>query len=512
MTTLQLAPIFSDNMVLQREKDVPLWGGGQEGSTIRLKFNDIVCETEVRGGLWRLSLPPQQTGARGSIEITDGHSFLHISNVVFGDVWLAGGQSNMELELQNCLNGKAELASCFNKDICFYQVLKQTLGSYGFDENEKLCKWIVCSPDTASTLSAVAFFFAREINAQTGVPIGIINCNWGGTSISAWMSEKYLMRSEAGRKYIDDYASLVGGKTDEQYESEMQDYFAQWSAWDERVKQRRALEPSVKWEVLNRECGECPWPQPAGNKSPFKPANLYNSMISRAAPFALKGFLYYQGEEDYKRPHDYGQMMCYLINQWRTDWHDDTLPFLFVQLPMYTSLSEIACGLDKDESWQIIREEQYKVSRFVANTALAVIIDRGEFENIHPLDKQTVGFRLALQALKKVYGRDISADGPIFRRFEPVASSIRVYFDHAELGLEMRGPAEGFEIAGRDCKYYEAQAFIEGSTVLLRSPHVTEPEHVRYAWYKYGPTPLFGKNGIPASPWRAGLALPHKCV
>jgi sialate O-acetylesterase len=505
-TTLQIAPIFSDNMVLQREKDLPIYGGGQDGFQVRLCFNGISLNTKVRNGRWLLTLPPQQAGTRGTLEITDGQSSFCFSNVVFGDVWLAGGQSNMELELQNCLNGKAELAASFNPDIRFYQALKQVYGTEGFHENERQCRWHVCAQDSAATLSAVAFFFARKINAETGIPIGIINCNWGGTSISAWLSEEQLSRSAAGKKYLDDYAALVGNKTDEQYEQEMQEYFAQWSAWDKRVQERRALDPLVSWEVLNKECGECPWPQPAGKKSPFRPTNLYHSMIRRVSPFALKGFLYYQGEEDYTRASDYGEMMCYLIDQWRTDWHDDGLPFLFVQLPMYASRAEMEAGLDKDESWQIIRENQYKVSRLIANTGLAVIIDKGEFDNIHPLDKQTVGFRLALQALKKVYGRKISADGPIFKRVERISGGvIRVYFDHAELGLEAHGSLEGFELAGSDLRYYAAQAVIEGSTVALSADEVSEPEHFRYAWYKYGPTPLFGKNGLAAMPFQASL-------
>jgi sialate O-acetylesterase len=506
MSTLQVAPIFSDNMVLQREKDLPVWGTGKNGRQVRLYFKGIVSEAEIRDGRWSLTIPPQHAGTGGVLTITDGETFYNFTNIVFGDVWFAGGQSNMEFELQNCLNGKAELAASFNPDIRFYQVLKQVYGTESFSENQRLCRWQVCAADTAASLSAVAFFFARQINAETGIPQGIINCNWGGTSISAWMSCEQLNRSAAGKKYCDDYAALIGNKTEAEYEEAMKDYHAAWTAWDKRVQERRAADPAVSWEVLNKECGECPWPQPAGIKSPFRPSNLYHSMVRHVSPFALKGFLYYQGEEDYKRADDYGEMLYYLIDQWRTDWQDESLPFLFVQLPMYASRAEMDAGLENDESWQIIRENQYKISRIIANTALAVIIDRGEFDNIHPLDKQTVGFRLALQALKKVYRQDISADGPVFRRLERTGSAIRVYFDHAELGLEAHGHLEGFEIAGSDFRYYQAHAVIEGSTVLLSSPQVPTPQLVRYAWYKYGPTPLFGKNGLPAQPFRAKQA------
>ena len=240
-------------------------------------------------------------------------------------------------------------------------------------------------------------------------------------------------------------------------------------------------------------------------------------MIRRVAPFALKGFLYYQGEEDDLRAADYGEMMCYLIDQWRADWRDDGLFFLFVQLPMWASRSEFDEGL-VSKNWPVIRENQYKVSKIIANTGMAVAIDRGEFDNIHPLDKQTIGFRLALQALKKVYGKDVEADGPVFRKAKNEGTRIRVYFDNVAPGLVAREVQDGsrpltdgtetadiagFEVAGADGVYRAARAVIDGGTVLASSPDVPRPERVRYAWIKWGPTPLYAKNGHPAMPFRS---------
>jgi sialate O-acetylesterase len=228
-------------------------------------------------------------------------------------------------------------------------------------------------------------------------------------------------------------------------------------------------------------------------------------MVRRVAPFALSGFLYYQGEEDDPRAVDYRDMLYYLIDQWRSDWDDDTLPFLLVQLPMYASREEVEAG-QPAKNWCVIREAQYRASVTIANTGLAVIIDCGEYDNIHPLDKQTVGFRLALQALKFSYGKKIDADGPIFSSAQTEGDAIRVSFLHTESGLEFRGRGEGFEVAGADGVYYPAQAVIDGSTVVARSTKVSSPERVRYAWIKYGPTPLFNKNGLPAMPFRSHRA------
>ncbi len=503
MTTFNVAPIFSDNMVLQRDVPVPVWGTGREDAVVRVHFGGEKAESTVRDGKWRCELPPLNAGISGDLSVSDGKEELRFTNVITGDVWFAGGQSNMEMALKDCKNGDAELAACANQRIRIYQAVKLAVVDDEFVKLERENSWQVCSPETAAGMSAVAYFFARKINADTTVPIGIIGCNWGGTSVSCWMSREQLARSRAGQKCLDDYDALIGDKTDEQWDAEMAAYFEDWRAWDARVQARRAAEPDVTWEVLNVECGDCPWPQPAGRKSPYCPTNLYHTMVRRVVPFALKGFLYYQGEEDWSRANDYGELLCLLIDQWRRDWGNATLPFLFVQLPMYASQEEVKIGLEKCKEWCVIQEQQYKASQFAANTGLAVTIDCGEFDNIHPLDKQTVGFRLALQALNKVYGRNVQANSPVFRRAAQEESLIRVFFDNAETGLASRGALEGFEVAGDDGAYYKADAKIEGNTVVASSDKVAHPTCVRYAWIKWGPTPLYAGNGLPVMPFRS---------
>lgn len=239
--SFKAAAIFSDNMVLQHGKPVPVWGtDGAEGSFVHVFWedgkNNQQSETVVYGGKWSLTLPPLTAGVTGELLFKNESNEIRFSNVITGDVWFAGGQSNMEMELINVKNGEAELAACANRNIRFYQVVKRAVVDYDYLRDEAASKWQICASDTAAMLSAAAFFFARKINADIGMPIGIINCSWGGTSISTWMSREQLMRSRAGQKFIDDYAEKVGGKTDEQYNAEMEEYNSQWRAWDERVR------------------------------------------------------------------------------------------------------------------------------------------------------------------------------------------------------------------------------------------------------------------------------------
>jgi len=519
-SVLSAAAVFSDNMVLQHGKPVPVWGTGFSGDTVRVTWesgdNCVDTQTIALGGKWSVKLPPLAAGEKGDLVITDSSSEIRFKNVVTGDVWFAGGQSNMEMELVNCKNGEMELAACENADIRFYQVVKRAVVDNDYLREEAAGRWQICMPETAALISAAAYFFAKKINHELKIPVGIINCSWGGTSISAWMSREYLLRSRAGERFISDYADKVGGKSDEQYNTEMEEYNSRWREWDTRIRARREMEPDVTWETLNRECGQCPWPQPAGNISPYCPTNLHTARILRAAPFAIKGFIYYQGEEDDLRAADYREMMYYLVKNWRGDWQDDNLPFLFVQLPMFASREETDSaalnGCDVPRHWCLMRESQYLASLDIANTGLAVIIDCGEFDNIHPFDKQTVGFRLALQALKKVYGKNIDADGPVFAwmKIEENVNScyaMRLHFDNALCGLEFRGGVSGsecysFEIAAADGPYYPAQTVIDGSDVVIRSDSVMRPERARYAWKKFGPAPLYAKNGLAAMPFR----------
>ncbi len=501
---LTLAAIFSDDMVLQRDKPIPVWGKGEAGRRVTVTLGgEMASAAAGRDGQWRVTLGPLSAGAPLTMTVSDGAETLERRNARLGEVWLAGGQSNMEMALRDCKGGKKEMAASAGKNVFFYNVPRCAVTGEALEQMEAESRWLPCTPETAGDMSAVAWFFACQIAETQNVPVGIIDCYWGGTSVSCWMSRKQLERTAAGERYLTDYAALVGGKTDEQYEAEMVEYDRQWQAWNDRVEARRAADPKVTWETLNRECGICPWPQPAGNASPFRPAGLYYTMLQPVCPYALRGFLYYQGEEDSTLHfRTYSEMMTLLIDQWRTDWEDDLLPFLFVQLPMYISREEYEAHQD-DGHWSYLREEQRKVSRTVANTALAVLTDCGEFDNIHPLDKKTVGDRLALQARRKVYGEPVAADGPSPQSVRRLDSGLEIRFRDTEGSLQIKGDTlEGFELAGEDGIYYPARGTVGLNRVKVRSEQVPEPKTVRYAWFRFGPANLYNAAGLPAAPFR----------
>ncbi|MCD7928536.1 MAG: hypothetical protein LUF86_00050 [Clostridiales bacterium] len=271
---LTISAVFSDHMVLQRQKPIPVWGKGTPGAQVSVNLADEQKTTAVEAeGCWNLTLAPREAGTGLTLTVESEGQQLTCTNVAVGEVWFAGGQSNMELPLRDCKNGKREVADSDHPSIRFYNVHQRAVpDGEQTSQEDAPTTWKVCAPETSGDMSAVAYFFARQLSQTQGVPVGIIGCYWGGTSVSCWMSRQQLEKTAAGQKYLKDYAALVGDKTDEQYAAEMERYNAEYQAWQARVKQRRAAEPTVTWPVLNEECGPCPWPQRAGNPPPFRPA------------------------------------------------------------------------------------------------------------------------------------------------------------------------------------------------------------------------------------------------
>ena len=230
--------------------------------------------------------------------------------------------------------------------------------------------------------------------------------------------------------------------------------------------------------------------------NPFRPCNMYENMLMRICPYTIRGFLYYQGESDDHKPDSYYTLFTTLIAKWRECWGDDTLPFIMVQLPMHRYE-----GDPDKKHWCIIRSAQMKAYRTVKNTGIAVILDCGEFNEIHPKDKLPVGERLCLQAEKLVYGMDVHAFGPMFESAVFRKGKAEVTFAHAENGFEVKGGIKGFETAGEDGVFYPAEASLGGGRALVWSDKVAEPKAVRYNWTNYGEVTVFGKNGIPLAPF-----------
>ncbi len=495
-----VSQMFSDHMVLQRNKKINLWGTGIEGKTIQAKIEGQNVETKVADGRWSLQLEPMTAGGPYELQVICDDETKTFRDVLVGEVWLAGGQSNMELELINSDDGANQVKVADHELLRFYNVVKTgALTDEVLAQQEKQL-WKVCTPEQAGDVSAVAYFCARRLQKELQVPVGVVDCYIGGTSVTCWMDNDTLNLTEEGRGYIRRYAEQIGDKTEEEYQAEMAEYNRRWKTWDDGVQAERAKNPDVTWEYLNEHVGICPWPQPAGLTSNFRPTNPYYGMMERVIPYTLRGFWYYQGEEDTYLPEAYGILMESLIRCWREKWREADAPFVLTQLPMYIANHEA-----DDRNWARLREQQAKIAEQIPNTYMNVLIDCGEFDNIHPTDKLTVGDRMAALCLEHVYGRPCHADGPKMQTVAGEDAQVRVTFSGQP--LQVKGTEIAlFELAGADETYYPAQAELCGEhEVIVHSAEVSAPQYVRYAYVNFGQVTLFDIYGLPVAPFRRKL-------
>lgn len=524
MAEFRVAAVFSNHMVLQRDKNVKIFGEGEDGQTVTVKFREQEVTARVSEGRWCAVLAPMRASAKTAGECADpygdlfsgdtmtvscGKSVCTFVDVAVGEVWLAGGQSNMEFELQNCRGGMDFLANDKNPGVRFYYTQKNACMDAHFYEAEKNSCWSTFDQERARCWSAVGYFFAKRLAEKLGVVVGVIGCNWGGTSASCWMDVDTLARDRDLNTYLADYETAVAGKSEEEQVREYRAYEEYDRQWNERAAVCYAEDPAMSWEEVQRRCGQNKWPGPMGCINPFRPAGLYECMLKRVMPYTLRGFIYYQGESDDHKPQMYERLFRELIAKWREDWEDVSLPFLMVQLPMHRYAA------DPDyKNWCLIREAQMRVFETVKNTGIAVILDHGEFNEIHPKEKEAVGERLALQALWLVYGqcRQKSAFGPIFKEAVQCGRELLVSFDFAEDGFTFRGDQKctlpaGFELAGADRRFVPANVTLDAghaNVLRLSADGVECPVYARYCWTNYGAVNYFGKNGLPMAPFCTG--------
>ncbi len=496
---LRLPAIFSNHMVFQREKNILLWGES-DAQSVTAVIGDNKISTDVKDGKWEIELPPMEAGGPYELEVSDGNETKKYIDIMLGEVWLAGGQSNMELELQNSKNGKEVCANVKDEGVRYYYTPKVSWVGEELSEAEKQSEWQHCTPDTCKKWSAVAYYFAKKLSKELGVTVGIIGCNWGGTSASCWTSREFMEQETLLKPYLDKYDKAVKGQDIEEYIKAREDYIKYQAEFDKNVGHYYQTAENPTWDEAISLFGENQYPGPMGPRNETRPCGLYESLLKRVMPYTLRGFLYYQGEEDDHMPYTYYTMLSTLVRQWRHDWRDDELPFMCVQLPMFKNDGE-----PDYHNWPFIREAQMRLFKTVKNTGIAVILDKGEYGNIHPVEKDVVGERLCEQALYHVYKKnnEKSAFGPVYNSYETDKNKMILHFEHADGGMECRGQQlSGFEIAGDDKKYYAASAEICGNTIVVSAEDVEKPKYARYCWTNYAEVTLYGKNGIPAAPFR----------
>jgi sialate O-acetylesterase len=478
---LSLPRLFSDNMVLQQGVSVPIWGWGPDGATVTVQFQKQKVSTRVKDGKWLVRLGSLKPGAPETLTITSGNATIKLNNVLVGEVWLASGQSNMEFALRQSYAAADDIAASANPVIRLLRVPKTRLDSA---TNDIGASWTECNPVTAARFSAVAYYFARDLQKALGVPVGVIESDWGGTPIEVWMQGEFLHANPRYRTEVFD-AWIVA---EDKYERSLAAY-----------KQAKAEAQEKGTEFTN-----------AAPRRPWKPGELYNGMIAPLAGYAMKGALWYQGESNAGSAEDaieYRALLPDLIRNWRTAWGEGPFSFLLVQLAPFRDIKP----LPSESSWAALREAQLDTTETVPNVGMAVITDVGDVRNIHPTHKQPVGARLALAARGIAYHQPIEYSGPVLKRVKIERNQIVLTFNHVDGGLEARGgELTGFALCGPDRKFVWANAEIKGlDKVLVHSTNVAHPFAVRYGWASYPVVNLWNKAGLPASPFRTDdFALP----
>ncbi|MBR4224844.1 MAG: sialate O-acetylesterase [Oscillospiraceae bacterium] len=495
MSALRAAAIFTDHMVIQMGKPVAVWGHTYSGRIVTVSFCGMSDTVVCTDNTFKCVLPPVDSyGGPYEMTISDGEETLTFRDIMVGEVWIAGGQSNMELELQNEVHGKEELqALC--KDVRFYYTKKLPYMDEFFYIDERNGGWMLPDEMSSRNWSAVGYYFGKRLAQDLDVTIGIIGCNWGGTSASNWVDREQLAHDDELRSYNDEYDAAMEGKTFEQYCDELREYNEYVAKWEPKIAEFYAEHPDGSWEDAQAYAGPARYPEPMGPKSPFRPGGLYRTMLCRIAPYSVRGTIYYQGESDDHKPAMYRKLFTLLIDSWRRLWNDD-IPFIFVQLPMHRWTA------DPDlKNWCVIRKAQEDVYRFVRGTGMAVALDCGEFNNIHPVDKTQVGARLAMQALYMIYGRLTreQATSPMCTSCYRKGGSIVLCIENAS-GWDIRGDIDGFEISGEDGVYHTAEAVLEPGRITVTCADVPHPTAVRYKWTNYAEVCIYGSNGLPLAP------------
>jgi len=617
-----VSPMFGDNMVLQRGKENRFWGWAKPGQTVRVEIaGQMAAAVTGPDGRWEAEVKVPVPGGPYTVKITGPEQSVVLHEVLVGDVWLCGGQSNMELGLGRARNGDEEIKSANHPEIRFFIVKQQV--SYA-PKAVAHGSWKICSPQTvaeggSSGFSAVAYFFGRKLQDELHVPIGLIEDCWGGTPAESWMSPESLrqlkdfdaplaeierLHAKGGPEYgsflmhwLDEYdvglqsntwaaadlddsgwktvpvpggfaelgvadvpsvcwfrkeftlpdplpadqATLCLGSIEKMDTAYLNGQWVGASSWVENPRKYAVkygvLKPSrnvlavrvfklkpqggflAKPDELHLVLGgqsviplagewkgqlsvnaRPPHPLPLTFENyPTMPCVLYEGMIQPVAPLAITGAIWYQGEANAERAWQYRTLLPAMISDWRKLFGQGDFPFYIVSLPAFMHRRD----QPGDDAWAELREAQALTAGKVKNSGLAVTIDTGDADSIHPKDKKVVGERLALCALAQTYGKKIPDAGPTFTSVEPLPGALKLHFRHTDGGLAVKGDKlEEFAIAGKDRQWHWADARVEGDAIVVSSPMVSNPQAARYAWQANPAATLFNGAGLPAAPFR----------
>ncbi|MEM1157166.1 MAG: sialate O-acetylesterase [Verrucomicrobiota bacterium] len=473
-----MASPFSSHMVLQREREIPVWGSSLPNSLVTVVLaGQETATTADSEGQWSVSLPAQSAGGSYTLFVGSGGKNIALQNVTMGDVWVCSGQSNMQWSVSRSAQARSEVAAADFPDIRLLSIPRKASAK---PVDSFHASWAVCSPETIPDFSAVAYFFGRKIFQTTGIPIGLISSNWGGTPAEAWTPLTALMDQPEFTPLLQKRENFLSAP----------------------VKPLNEMTPAEKKRHRPQRIS----------------AMLFHGMIQPLVHIPIRGVIWYQGEANASRAHQYRTLFPAMIRSWRQAWGQGDFPFYFVQLANYRQRQD----QPGDDTWAELRNAQFETLQ-VPNSGMAVSIDIGDANDIHPQNKQEVGKRLALWALAKDYGitqpkpplgsvpfigtwfqQPLTHSGPLFQAYQVVGDQIRIQFEHTVTGLHTSDgkPLRGFSIAGPDRQFIWADAVIEGREVVVSHPDISAPASVRYGWASNPAVNLINSSGLPASPFR----------
>lgn len=452
LAKVNLPQVFSNGMILQQNATVSIWGLANNPLTIIPSWDNKTYKASPdKTGKWKVNInTPAGGGGAYTITFNDGEE-LKLSDVLIGEVWLASGQSNMEMPMKGRKNepvaGSSEaIKKSDNPQIRFFNV-----DNVSWKKPLEDCKgsWIKASVETTPNFSAVAYFYSLMLHEKLKVPIGIVEADWGGTLVQAWMSSKALSGF-----------------------------------------------PEAKIPVEADE----------KNRNKNTHSGLYNGMIHPVMGYGIRGAIWYQGEQNRHEPDLYLKMFPAMVKQWRKDWGIGEFPFYYVQIAPYISknkeLSKAELALQPHVPF--LRESQLIAERKIKNSGMAVLLDIGEENTNHPSDKKTVAERLSYHALAKTYHiKGMAYASPCYNKIKVEGNAITLYFDNTEGGLVLKNKgSQNFEIAGKDRVFHTAIPVVKGNSIVLSSPLVAHPVAARYAFKAWVKGDLYSKAGLPASSFR----------
>jgi len=492
---VKLPAVIGDNMVLQQGEKISIWGWARPGEEVMISVSWHSMRWAVtadKEGKWAFKMNSPKVG--GPYEMTiSGKNVITIKNIMVGEIWVCSGQSNMQWPVKQLTNAEQEIAEANYPDIRLFTVTRKVA-----QQPQSDCEgnWTLCSPETVPDFSAVAYFFGKELHKQLDVPIGLIHTSWGGTTAEAWTRREVLESESDFEPILKRYDDAVANypQANKEYEQKVEE-------WKQAVKKAKA-----DGKTAPRKPRE-----PFGPGSSHTPAGLYNAMIAPLIPYGIQGAIWYQGESNASRAYQYRKLFGSMIKNWRDDWGQGDFPFLFVQLANFRAVNPEPGESD----WAELREAQL-MTLDLPSAGMAVIIDIGEADNIHPKNKQDVGKRLALWPLARTYGKQLVYSGPIYKSMKVEGNKITLTFDYVGGGLVAipDEPLKGFAIAGADRKFVWADAKIDGDSIVVSSNNVSEPVAVRYAWADNPVCNLYNKEALPASPFRTddwpGVTIENK--